>query len=188
MKNKFLPSPPQLCFPVLSLGRLVSSSIRIYSPLWLRAGLCLASVRPYGLLRFSCRHMRGRALSTSSRTGLLVIMAAITCWRGLELLRLHCWPLAESLPASLFNGNQTINFVYFLSPRSGISIAVALRRCDDSRASSERLCRAPFAGGGVPPDRPAHPAFIFLAIGCAEAGGQGETRSGAPPLKNIFIN
>ena len=50
--------------------------------LWLGLGLCMASGGLMVFSAFSCRHVRGPRIGNFIRTGLLAIMAAITCWRA----------------------------------------------------------------------------------------------------------
>jgi hypothetical protein len=81
MKNKFfLPASTMLASLIVWVVFLILHPDK--QSLWLGAGLCLASGGLMVFSAFSCRHMRGPRIGNFIRTGLLVIMAAITCWRA----------------------------------------------------------------------------------------------------------
>jgi hypothetical protein len=81
MKNKFfLPASTMLISILVWIVFLILHPDK--QSLWLGAGLCLAAGGIMVFSAFSCRHVRGPRIGNFIRTGLLAIMAAITCWRA----------------------------------------------------------------------------------------------------------
>jgi hypothetical protein len=79
MKNKFfIPASTMLASLLVWVAFLILHG----QSLWLGLGLCLASGGLMVFSAFSCRHVRGPRIGNFIRTGLLVIMTAITCWRA----------------------------------------------------------------------------------------------------------
>lgn len=86
MKNKFfIPASTMLASLLIWAVFLIlhEKGVKLYGQsLWLDAGLCLVVAGLMVLSAFSCRHVRGPRIGNFIRTGLLVILAAITCWRA----------------------------------------------------------------------------------------------------------
>jgi hypothetical protein len=84
MKNKFfLPASTMLASILVWVVFLILHGKGVRPDgLWLGLGLCLAAGVLMIFSAFSCRHVRGPRIGNFIRTGLLAIMAAVTCWRA----------------------------------------------------------------------------------------------------------
>jgi hypothetical protein len=81
MKNKFfLPASTMLISILVWIVFLILHPDKL--SLWLGLALCLAAGGLMVFSALSCRHVRGPRIGNFIRTGLLVIMTAITGWRG----------------------------------------------------------------------------------------------------------
>jgi hypothetical protein len=80
MKNKFfLPASSMLASLLVWIIFLIFHKGQSQ---WFGTGLCLAAGGLMVFSAFSCRHVRGPRIGNFIRTGLLVIMTAVTGWRG----------------------------------------------------------------------------------------------------------
>jgi hypothetical protein len=79
-KNKFfLPASSMLASLLVWIVFLIFHKSQSQ---WFGAGLCLTAALLMIFSAYICRHVRGPRIGNFIRTGLLVIMTAITGWRG----------------------------------------------------------------------------------------------------------